>query len=83
MYWRKYVHFVRSNGFGGLSLPRNICSVIRWTDRPADYRRRISNNTTTTKIINHITLSIALILRESNAHDNENFIFITVHSLAL
>ena len=31
-YWRKYVHEVLVNRFGGLSLPRK--SVVRLTDRP-------------------------------------------------
>ena len=31
-YWRKYVHKVLVNRFGGLSLPRK--SVVRLTDRP-------------------------------------------------
>ena len=47
-YWRKYVHEVLLNRFGGLSLPRK--SVVRLTDRPdmtLDVHRGRKTTTTT------------------------------------
>ena len=54
--WRKYVHLVLVNLFGGLSLPRK--SVVRISDRPdmtlAVYRGR--NLTTTTQGLQSLNL---------------------------
>ena len=50
-YWRKYVHEVLVNHYGGLSLPRK--SVVRLTDRPdmtLDVYRGRKTTTTTTPI---------------------------------
>ena len=65
-YWRKYVHEVLVNHFGGLSLPRK--SVVRLTDRPHmtldvyhGVKQQINNNQQHGLIITEIGNGKALI----------------------